>query len=60
MVPYLITVWISDHRIYLVSQQDMVNLHFLHLFSVIFWASLVAQMIKDQPTMQETWIQSLG
>ena len=23
------------------------------------WASLVAQMIKDQPAMQETWLQSL-
>ena len=24
------------------------------------WASLVAQLIKNQPTMQETWVQSLG
>ena len=24
------------------------------------WASLVAQMIKNLPAMQETWIQSLG
>ena len=24
------------------------------------WASLVAQMIKNLPAMQETWVQSLG
>ena len=24
------------------------------------WASLVAQMVKHLPTMQETWVQSLG
>ena len=24
------------------------------------WASLVAQLRKDPPTMQETWVQSLG
>ena len=24
------------------------------------WASLMAQMIKNLPAMQETWIQSLG
>ena len=25
-----------------------------------FWASLVAQMIKTLPAMQETWVRSLG
>ena len=24
------------------------------------WASLVAQMVKNSPAMQETWVQSLG
>ena len=24
------------------------------------WASLVAQMVKNLPTMQETWVQSLA
>ena len=24
------------------------------------WASLVAQMVKNLPDMQETWVQSLG
>ena len=25
-----------------------------------YWASLVAQMVKNLPTMQETWVRSLG
>ena len=24
------------------------------------WVSLVAQLVKNLPTMQETWVQSLG
>ena len=24
------------------------------------WASLVAQMVKNLPAIQETWVQSLG
>ena len=26
----------------------------------LVWASLVAQMVKNIPAMQETWVQSLG
>ena len=29
-------------------------------FSFFDWASLVAQMVKNLSTMQETWVQSLG
>ena len=25
-----------------------------------YWASLVAQLVKNPPAMQETWVQSLG
>ena len=25
-----------------------------------WWASLVAQMVKNPPTMQKTWVRSLG
>ena len=25
-----------------------------------FWAPLVAQLVKNLPAMQETWVQSLG
>ena len=35
----------------------------LELFAlcrVLLWASLVAQMVKNLPAMQETWVQSLG
>ena len=30
----------------------------LHLMDI--WASLVAQMVKNSPAMQEAWVQSLG
>ena len=26
----------------------------------VVWASLVAQLVKNPPAMQETWVQSLG
>ena len=26
----------------------------------IYWASLVAQQVKNSPAMQETWVRSLG
>ena len=33
----------------------------LLLFNIVFWvASLVAQMVKSLPAMQESWVQSLG
>ena len=33
---------------------------FILLVPTISWASLVARTVKNQPAMQETWIQSLG
>ena len=33
---------------------------FIHLLNLILGASLVAQMVKNLPTMQETQVQSLG
>ena len=27
---------------------------------ILYWASLVAQTVKDLSAMQETWVQSLG
>ena len=37
------------------------KLNFLGLFLVPleYWASLVAQMVKNLPAMQETWVRSL-
>ena len=30
------------------------------LFTTEFWASLVAQLVKNLPAVQETWVQSRG
>ena len=30
------------------------------VFYIFIWASLVAQMVKNLPAMQETWVRSLG
>ena len=32
----------------------------LMLLGVHYWTSLVAQMVKNLPAMQETWVQSLS
>ena len=32
----------------------------LVILSILWLTSLVAQMVKHLPTMQETWVQSLG
>ena len=29
-------------------------------YLLLFWASLVAQLIKNPPAMRETWVRSLG
>ena len=29
-------------------------------FFLLVWASLVAQLVKNQPAVRETWVQSLG
>ena len=31
-----------------------------NLFGSPIWASLEAQLVKNPPTMRETWLQSLG
>ena len=36
----------------------MVHLHQVFSINVALWASLVAQIIKNPPAMQETWVQS--
>ena len=33
--------------------------HFMSLLTTL-WASLVAQLVKNSPAMQETWVRSLG
>ena len=33
---------------------------YMHIYIYIYRASVVAQMVKNLPAMQETWVQSLG
>ena len=49
-LPWLILVYYSVH-------QALKGHLFLASFS---WASLVAQLVKNPPAMQETWVRSLG
>ena len=43
------------------SQRHLRWLFFLLIFiSHCTWASLVAQLVKNPPEMQETWVRSLG
>ena len=37
----------------------MLNIFILDTY-IFFWASMVAQMVKHLPAMQETWVQSPG
>ena len=35
-------------------------LHSIYIVFMTIWASLMAQMVKNPPAVQETWVQSLG
>ena len=37
-----------------VALQTIINVHLL------FWASFIAQLVKNLPAMWETWVRSLG
>ena len=32
----------------------------IYVYIQLIWASLVAQMVKNPPAVQETWVRSLG
>ena len=52
-----------DHvSVFTILRKLKSKLNFLGLFLVPleYWASLVAQMVKNLPAMQETWVWSLG
>ena len=36
------------------------NYGFLRVYAQYLWTSLVAQRVKRLPSMQETWVRSLG
>ena len=44
----------------LIQVSWLLSLISLFLIIHIFWASLIAQMVKNQPEMRETWVQSQG
>ena len=51
-----------DHvSVFTIFRKLKSKLNFLGLFlvSLEYWASLVAQMVKNLPAMQETWVRSL-
>ena len=51
----------SFHFLHLEYEGSIVDLdHDPHSLWCLFWASLLAQMVKNPPVMQETWVQSLG
>ena len=35
-------------------------LHSIYIMFMTIWASLMAQMVKNPPAVQETWVRSLG
>ena len=51
-------LWATVHRVTKSQTRlsDFISLHPLQYF----WASLVAQLVKNSPAVQETWVRSLG
>ena len=47
--------WVNFLRVYLV-----LCLKCISLLPHLYWASLVAQQVKNLPAMQETWVSPLG
>ena len=48
------------HGIGHAPQKKKLKRHSVWIPSAFFWASLVAQMVKNLPAMQETWVRVLG
>ena len=40
--------------------QNIFATQYIKTRHILFWTSLVAQMVKNLPEMQKTWVQSLG
>ena len=59
--PYILQrfIRIRTSRLFSFSQISGKDVDYLSNFYTI-WASPVAQMIKNLPAMQETWLRSLG
>ena len=44
----------------MVVDAQIINKFWLSILLTTYWDSLVAQLVKNLPAMQETWVQSLG
>ena len=54
-------LWILNLNFILVSGRRQQYIHFAFFPNYLeIWTSLVAQLVKNLPAMQETWVQSLG
>ena len=56
--------WVSSQLssltyIFSLTTADIWNYNFCYTYKYV-WASLIAQLVKNPPTMQETWVWSLG
>ena len=51
--------WNQDHLFYLALLSFSCVGKF-ECFYYLVWASLMAQLVKNPPAMQETWVRSLG
>ena len=58
---YLATLLLSVRKLSEYLNWDLSQGYFKLMLTIKhLWASLVAQMVKNPPAMQETWVQSLG
>ena len=51
--------WLISFFVNLKTSEEIIPCHLLGVHHIL-GASLVAQMVKNPPAMQKTWIQSLG
>ena len=56
--PFFINILMCLKRIYVLQPCEL-NILFITTMST-FWASLIAQLVKNMPAMLETWLPSLG
>ena len=42
------------------AQKSVTNLSLIYSMLLLYWASLIAQLVKNPPAMWETWVKSLG
>ena len=43
-----------------ILKHEIISLLNIHILLPLYWVSLAVQMVKNMPTLRETWAQSLG